>query len=152
MRVLFTRSNKIGSIAIRAFEGGQASHCGAVQPGRRVIDATWPHGVRIRSMEEFLNGREIVDDIALPVPDEAAAEQFLCAQLGRPYDLTFLISFLLWRDLNDPSRWACSELLLAAALAGGLSLADKHNRVGVRMLRVWAAAHGDSPSPILEGT
>lgn len=150
MRILFTRSNKIGSVAIRAFEGGQASHCGAVMPDRRVIDTSWPHGVRLRSMDEFLDGREIVDDLSLMLPNEAAAEEFLYTQIGKPYDLTFLISFLLWRNLNDPSRWACSELLLAGALAGGLSMADKHNRVGVRLLRVWAAAHEDF-FPVLAG-
>jgi hypothetical protein len=54
---------------------------------------------------------------------ETAAEDFLHKQVGKKYDLRPVISgFVLRLNRNNPDKWFCSELVHAAARAGGLSL------------------------------
>lgn len=144
MRLLFTATNtgwgQVGSRLIRAFEGGLASHCGAVLDDGRVIDATWPNGVQAHDINQFLAGRELVADIDVPLPDEAAAEAYLLGQMGNKYDLLDIASFLLWRDIGQAGKNVCSGLLLRAALAGGLNIRERHDRWGVRHLLIMADA------------
>lgn len=144
MRLLFTATDRglgqIGSRLIRAFEGGLASHCGAILTDGRVVDATWPKGVQAHSIDAFLSGRTLVADISLTVPDEAAAEAWLLAQIGQPYDLMDIASFLLWRDAGRRDRYVCSELILRAMLAGGLQVRERHDRWGVRHALIDAQA------------
>ena len=144
MRLLFTATNKgagqIGSRLIRAFEGGLASHCGAVLHDGRVVDATWPKGVQAHDIGTFLQGRELVADVSVPLPDELAAEVFLLDQLGKPYDLLDIVSFLVWRDIGQRGKNVCSGLLLRAMLAGGLNVRERHDRWGVRHLLILADA------------
>lgn len=144
MRLLFTATNagpgQIGSRLIRAFEGGLASHCGAVLSDGRVVDATWPKGVQAHVMADFLAGRALVADVTVALPDEAAAEAYLLAQLGKPYDLLDILSFLVWRDIGQSGANVCSGLLLRAQLAGGLTVAERHDRWGVRHALIDAQA------------
>lgn len=137
MRAIFTTSPALGSALIRAREGGTASHVGLVV-GDRVIDATWTHGgVRAWWLDQWvtMENRRVVEDIEFPVPNPEAAHAFLNAQIGKGYDLSFVLGFLAWRDWSDPDLWACSELAMAAVLAGGRSLSDRHPRMGVRLTR-----------------
>lgn len=144
MRLLFTRTDRglasVGSRLIRAFEGGAASHCGAVLADGRVIDATWPRGVQAHSEAEFLAGRVLVADLWVPLPDEAAAKAYLLAQLGKPYDLLDILSFLVWRDIGQAGANVCSGLLLRAKLAGGLVVRERHDRWGVRHCLILSSA------------
>lgn len=148
MRFVFTRSPRglrsIGSRAIQAFEGGEAGHVGMLvtdaDGSRFVIDASSQGGVRVMPEHLWLAGYEVVDTIDVPLPDEAAAAAFLAAQVGKPYDWAAIVGFVGLRDWQNPSRWYCSELGAAAMLAGGLTLADRTARVGVRLLREIAHA------------
>ncbi len=144
MRLLFTRTNSgwqsIGSRLIRAFEGGLASHCGAVLSDGVVIDATWPRGVQAHSAAAFSGGREVVADITVTLPDEAAAEAWLLDRIGEPYDVLDIASFLLWRDAGRRDRYVCSSLLLRAQIAGGLQVHERHDRWGVRHALIDAQA------------
>lgn len=144
MRLLFTATNhgaaQIGSRLIRAFEGGLASHCGAVLSDGRVVDATWPKGVQAHTLDDFLKGRDLVADITVPLPDEVAAESWLLWVLGTPYDIMDIASFLLWRDAGRRGRYVRSGLLLRAMLAGGLDVRERHDRWGVRHMLIDAQA------------
>ena len=142
MRLLFVRTDRglvsLGSRLIRAYEGGLASHCGAVLDDGSVIDTTWPHGVRVQPREAFMAGRELVAELELPVPDEAAAEAWMRERIGDRYDFRDILSFLVWRDIGSRSRYICSGFLLRAALAGGLRVRERHDRWGVRHLFILA--------------
>jgi len=142
VRLLFVRTDRglvsLGSRLIRAYEGGLASHCGAVLDDGSVIDTTWPHGVRVQPRDEFLASRELVAELDLPVPDEAAAQAWMRSRLGHGYDLRDILSFLLWRDIGSRSRYVCSGFLLRAALAGGLHVRERHDRWGVRHMLILA--------------
>lgn len=144
MRLLFTATNtgwqQIGSRLIRAFEGGLASHCGAVLSDGRVVDTSFTKGVALQQQEVFLTGRALVADLSVPLPDEAAAEAWARAQIGRPYDWRDIASFLLWRDAGKANTHVCSGLLLRVLLAGGLELRERPDRFGVRHLLILASA------------
>lgn len=144
MRLLFVTSPGIVSPIIRAFEGGSASHVGVVLDGC-VMDATLKHGTQLWTMDEFLSRHTVVDDVEFQVPDESLARWFAYKQLGKPYDWTGLLGFLLWRDWSEDDSWYCSELAMAAAMTGGKRLADDHRRIGVRMLHELARAWAETP-------
>lgn len=143
MRLLFTTTPSLLSIGIRAFEGGRASHVG-VQLDNLVIDATFKHGVRCINVVDWTaeQGRPMVDVVPLSLPDPDAAWAFLNAQIGKPYDVSAWFGWLMWRDWSDDRAWYCSELALAAALAGGRTIADRRPRIGVRLLREISTAWG----------
>ena len=144
MRVLYTATNtgwqQIGSRLIRAFEGGQASHCGAVLSDGRVVDASWPKGVQAHTEADFLHGRTLVADVRVSLPDPAAADAWLLSQIGQPYDLLDIASFLLWRDAGHRDRYVCSGLLYHAMRAGGLPELERAQRWGVRHLLIASRA------------
>lgn len=135
MQIAFVAADNLGGIAIRAFEGGQASHCGLLIGGDDVIDATFRHGVALRRREQFERRRRIVEVIDVPLPDERAAVMFALEQVGKPYDWTAIVGFMGLRDWSSDRRWYCSELCASALIAGGLTIADRGTRFGVRLLR-----------------
>lgn len=136
IRLLFTRSRQPAGMLIRAFEGGECDHVGVQLGPDLVIDAALLQGgVATHPMAEFMRGRQLVHAIDVDVLDEAATRRFLADQLGKPYDVTGILGFLGWRDWSSPRSWYCSELAAAALLHGGWTLADRHTRIGVRLLR-----------------
>lgn len=146
MRLLFVTAPDLGSRLIRAADGGNASHVGVQLSDGSVIDSTWTHGgVRAWSEADFWaahKGRRLVDAVSLVVPREHQADAFLRDQVGRPYDKTGLLGFVVWHDFSEPDAWYCSELAAQAAIVGGRTLADRPRRIGVRLLhevaRAWA--------------
>lgn len=152
MRLLFTTARGIGDLLIRAFEGGQCSHVGIELRDGRVIDSAFAQrGVRLHpDRNSFLRGRTLVDDIPLSLPMPDAAEAWLHAQVGKPYDWTALIGFLLWRDWSRLGAWFCTEATAYAMLYGGITFADRHSRIGVRLLREIAHARAARDKPTLD--
>lgn len=141
MRFLFTTQPGIPSAAIRAVDGGMASHVGIVTTGGAVVDSTFLHrGVRMWRRDEWLRKRTLVADVEFALPNEAAAHLWLLDQVGKPYDWTALVGWLLWRDWSEDDSWYCSELAIAAALVGGKTLADRPRRIGPRLAHELAAA------------
>lgn len=142
MRIIFTATDKglgqVGSRLIRAFEGGLASHCGAVLSTGEVVDASWPKGVKAHDERQFLEGRVVVADMTVTLPDEDAAQSWLARGVaeGWKYDVRGVASFLLWRDIGSRSRYECSALILRAMLVGGLDVHERHDRFGVRHLLI----------------
>lgn len=139
MKFIYVRATNIFSLGIRALEGGAASHVGIVD-GDHVIEASFWHGVRRVPREKFLEHYTVVDEIEFSVPDEAVGIEWAHRQLGKPYDVTGVLGFLLWRNWSSDNRWYCSELAVGAALQAGRTLADRHPRMGVRLSRELAHA------------
>lgn len=139
--LIFTRAARpITDVAIRAFEGGDASHVG-IRVGDTVTHAAWMQGGVLRhDVQTFLAGRVQVQEIPLTLPDADAADAWLEQQIGKPYDLSALLGFVLWRDWSDDAAWYCSELAATYMLQGGATLAGRHKRVGVRLVQEMAHA------------
>ncbi len=150
MELHFVRSRTLAGLAISAFEGGLASHVGISVPdhqgeGEAIIDTSLKHGgVRAWHPADWHARYELVQRITVPLPDEAAGHAFLQDQLYKPYDWTALVGFVMWRDWSSSRAWYCSELAAAAMMAGGLTLADRQRRIGVRLLREVAHARRDA--------
>ena len=89
----------------------------------KVVDATFQHGgVRVRPLTQLLAEASATEHRALPVHDEAAALAFLLGQVGRPYDWGAIVGWFRRGGWARADAWFCSELVPAAAAAGGLAL------------------------------
>lgn len=122
MKIIFTnKKNSITSLLIRLVTLSKFSHMAVLLEHDYVVDTTFMTGVRISNLVDFSKHYpdKIIRDI--PLPDEKAAEDFLYAQIGKPYDWTSLagIAFRNGKWTDDDS-WFCSELTEAAVKAGGL--------------------------------
>jgi len=121
MKLIFTRRHAVSSLLIRLFTGSRWSHVACVVDDAHVIDATFKHrGVRLRPLADLLADCSASEACLVPLHDEAAALQWLQAQVGKPYDWTAIVGFVIRSNWADPSRWFCSELAESAVLAGGL--------------------------------
>jgi uncharacterized protein YycO len=123
MRVIYSRRNTLPSALIRWMTWSRWSHVSVAVSETMVIDARAIGGVRYRSLEELTNKASRFEFVDLALPDEAAAMQFLRAQVGRRYDWGMVLG-VVWRSSrwHDNARWACSELVAAAIEAGRLAL------------------------------
>lgn len=78
-----------------------------------VYDSTWlGGGVRMAAMGEFLQHYRRFEMRQIEVRPERVpdARLWLMAQLGKPYDWTALLSWIVRRDWQEPDAWFCSEL------------------------------------------
>ena len=118
IRVIFCRRRNLGSLLLRTILWSQWSHC-AIIDGDDVIEASFPHGVRRRPLQELIDEAthyEIVPFIT-EVPETVLAMARL--QLGKPYDWRGVIGIEARRKWQDDDAWFCSELIAGAfALAG----------------------------------
>mgnify|MGYP000863110273 FL=1 len=119
MKVMYSRSNTIGSWLIRLCTFSKWSHVAVLIDEFSIIDSTAKYGgVKITSKEVFKSTYEFeVYDIELP--DEEAAISFLFSQIGKKYDWTSIFGMIFQRNWQEDDRWFCSELLEAACVKGG---------------------------------
>ena len=134
MKLLFATNNLPFSIVIRGVTSCEWSHC-AVAFGDTVYESRFG-GVRTTPIDEFKKrGKYLVVDV--PLPDEAKAEEFAIAQLGKGYDYLGILGFWFNRDFHKTDKWYCSEYVVEIARAGGLKLIrDFLNGVSPRDLHV----------------
>ena len=134
MKVIFTTDNLPASIAIRVLTASTWHHC-AVVIGQEVIEASGLHGVRKVPLDEFKSrGNWAIYDIH--VADDWAANNWLYQQLGKPYDWLGVFGLMLSRRWQNEKRWYCSELVAAAASAGGTEIV-RSNLKGVTPRDLW---------------
>jgi len=119
MQAIFCRRRNVGSLLLRTFTWSSWSHCGIVTPDLTVIEAAAFHGVVERPWSEFIAGVSRYSVRSIDVPDEAAAIEWARSQVGKRYDWSGVIGLGLRREWDQPQAWFCSELLEAAAAAGG---------------------------------
>lgn len=138
MKVLFTKSNLIGSRIIRWATGEDVSHC-ALQWGPIVIHAALL-GVEIWAYENFLDVHEVKYEFELPQKDDADSLANLVKKQGSAYDytavlwlgLSFLFKKVTGRLLPGPNKWAskrafcCTEYLSFILLGEQDSLITPH--------------------------
>lgn len=146
MRLLYTHSNKLAARLIAGFDSGGVSHGGIEFPHHKpgyVLDSTFDHrGVHWWPVDawQHMHGRRLVDVVSITVPDESAAYEWACAQEGKPYDWGAIFGMALLRDWEDERAWYCFELQIAAALAGGRTMATRQAEIGGRLSRELAHA------------
>jgi hypothetical protein len=114
------------SLAIGILSGSrQFSHAIAII-GERAYESSMMHGCRAGTVDEVMSGIVVYRDMPVWVPDLDAAIAFAEAQAGKGYDWPGAIGIPLTysEDWSDDSKWWCSDLVFAIALAGGTRLFD----------------------------
>jgi uncharacterized protein YycO len=120
VKLIFCRRHSLGSWAIRFFTWSPWSHCVIVEDAEHGIDSTFAHGgVRRRLLSDILAECSRAVQVEVRAPDEAAALDFARLQLGKPYDWTAIVGFIVQRNWAEPDAWFCNELAEASLVAGG---------------------------------
>jgi len=124
--VRFTSKQHPGSrlLALLA-QSEQFNHCMLLEGGMVYESVCWV-GVRYVPPCVSMRGVKIYQDMQVEVPNLEGMREFLRAQLGAGYDWpgALGIPFLRSDNWQDPARWWCSELIIAALAAGGLYVMD----------------------------
>lgn len=119
MKTIFCRRLNVGSIALRVFQWSSWSHCGIVLPDNTVVEARAFEGVVHRPLSALIAQSSAWSFKDIPLPNDEAAHAFALSQVGKPYDWTGAIGIALRREWHESDAWFCSELVEAAAMAGG---------------------------------
>lgn len=100
------------------------SHVDAVLPDGSLLGSRSdqigliPPGVQIRP-PNYARWR-YTKVLSLATPQETAFYNFLRQQLGKPYDKTAIVGFIVNRNWRDDDSWYCSELQTAALEAASI--------------------------------
>ena len=116
--------------AIEWFSQGHEGHVDAVLHDGSLLGAQHeaglggkPAGVQIRPAD-YGDHCGMTDRVRVTLPatpeQEAAWDDFLMEQVGKPYDITAIEAFVVGRDWHNPQAWFCSELQAAALEAAGI--------------------------------
>ena len=117
------RSNKIGSKFIQAFTSGEWSHC-IIEVNGNWYQAKMLHGVVCTNKEEeAIKGQDVWEDRIIECTEEEffKAEEFLKAQVGKPYDWggAKMLPFIKSEGWQKDNKWFCSELVYATYIVMG---------------------------------
>ncbi|AWL12804.1 hypothetical protein HMF8227_02352 [Saliniradius amylolyticus] len=118
IKVIFGTNNLPLSCAIRWFTHSHWSHVAVVLDDRgdgQVIESVFGDGVRKTTYSDFVAKYPRHKMAYFPVQDASRAKILLEMQLGKPYDVTAILSLLFRRQWDKPSRWFCSELVAFAS-------------------------------------
>lgn len=121
VRVIFSRRHNVGSLMLRTFLWSAWSHCALID-GDEVIEAVTFHGVRVRSLWEFVADASAFEVIEVPCADPAAVIAAARSQLGKPYDWIGALGIAFRRRWDQASGWFCSELVAWAFAKAGTPL------------------------------
>lgn len=120
------------SRAIRFFTRCKYSHVVMVSPSQEdVIESTTTFGVRDVPFIIWAGGESVTEVRKIPHPCPEKAWLRAWAERGKPYDMKFSYGWFFRRNWQDPSAWACSELI---AWAGEFFPADALDTITPRDL------------------
>ena len=119
MQAIYLRHLNIGSLLLRTGMWSSWSHCGIVMPDATVIQACALDGVIRTPLATVLANASDSAMKVIDLPNDDAAYTFAIEQLGKPYDWPGAIGLALHREWEIDDAWFCSELIEAAAVAGG---------------------------------
>lgn len=115
------RDSLLGALT-RWFGRWRHSHIVLIHPdGDRLIEATDAGGVREMPIE-YLLARDNVELRRIAHPNPQGVWLACVSQLGKPYDNTYSLGWLLRRDWQADGAWACTEMLEWACRQAGQGL------------------------------
>lgn len=110
LRMIFTNSKKIGSLAIRWVTWSDYSHCTVLVDDETIVHSDF-HGVRVEPLQALKDRSKHWMIVEFKCEDPQAIINACLAQVGKPYDYTGLVGILVRDvDLQDDSKWWCSEV------------------------------------------
>lgn len=130
------------SRAIRWWTRSDYSHAAWERSNGNLMEA-WTHGVRMVAdfATDHARGTPVewyrIEGATLEQRD--AIECFLTSQLGKRYDYRGVFGFVSHKDLDNPDRWFCSELIFEACRMAGLPLLARVPAFKVSPGALWAA-------------
>lgn len=110
--VLCTQPNNIGAWFLRLVMWSKWSHSAVYDDQTSTVyDTTfWGGGVKKHTVEDFLRKYSEKAVRPISVNNQYGARVWLEAQVGKKYDWTALLSWIVRRNWQDEDSWFCSEL------------------------------------------
>lgn len=123
IRILQFKGRSLISRAIQLRTWGEYSHT-AVLVEDEVIEAWHRGGVQRNKIWNIphTDGTEIDVYALRPSLNEKTFVRLLSEEVGKGYDFQAILGFLGRKDLSNPDRWFCSELVFAMAARAGCLL------------------------------
>lgn len=110
------------SWGIRMFTWSDFSHVELVLPeGYLGADED---GVKIRPFNYCKPSRCVIGTVGCSADVSQKVIEFAKSQIGKPYDYTSIIGFIMHRDWRERDSWFCSELVAASFEEGDYPLLD----------------------------
>lgn len=110
LRMMFTRSNLVGSCLIRWVTWSDYSHCAVLINDNQILHAD-THGVRVEDITALQARSKSWMIVEFECDDPQAVIDACLTQVGKPYDYTGIVGILFRNvDLQDDSKWWCSEI------------------------------------------
>lgn len=133
----FSGGFRPGQLVIQAATCDPAAHCFAVLSGGTIIDATFARGVKERKISEVDATwcKIIPTDSILTLTQAMRLEIWLKDQLGKFYDMGFIVGYPWSRHWQAETEWVCSELIGAGLVAVGALEIPRMHRLTPRNLR-----------------
>jgi uncharacterized protein YycO len=123
------------SHAVRFMTWSEWSHVDYVLPDGRLLGAQGD-GVKIRPPDYEKFTSRCIQTFECTEEQYVIFTDFLYSQLGKPYDWTAIVGFVMRREWAADDSWFCSELIAAAImLAKILKINVDRNRVSPEPLR-----------------
>lgn len=111
VKLIFGKSNTIGSWLIRLSTFSRWSHVGIVTAdGNNVIEARAFHGVVVTPIDEFKKRYTSWEIANAPVVDIDQCHTLCRQQIGKKYDWSAIFGFIFRKRIDDTDKWICSEL------------------------------------------
>ena len=135
LQLAFTTTNGPLSWAIRTFTWSNFSHVDLYFPEENLLIGAVPFkGVISRNADEVFKQASKISVYEVDV-DSELARSIIMGQIGKPYDWTAVMGFLLRRNWQETDSWDCSEIASYVILKAGLKLFNEDlNRITPRDL------------------
>jgi len=101
-----------------------------------VIEAGWPR-VHVVTKDFIYRDNSIVEEVDFPCKNPYTARTWAEMQVGRPYDWTALLGFLVRHKWASNDRWFCSEFAAMAFQKGGSPLFRPESLTRVTPQHLW---------------
>lgn len=109
MKLILCTKPGLSSAFLRLVMWSKWSHSAILDGGVAKNSSLSQGGVKAHNSEEFFAKYPTYEVRDIEV-DETRARYWLTAQIGKRYDWTALLSFVVQRDWQEPDKWFCSEL------------------------------------------
>ena len=109
MKLVLCTKPGLSSAFLRLVMWSKWSHSAILDEGMVVDSTLWQGGVKAHTSKDFFTHYPTYELRDIEV-DEEDALIWLGLQLGKKYDWTALLSFVVQRDWQEDDKWFCSEL------------------------------------------
>ena len=109
---------------IKTFTWSELSHTSAILIRSKQVIEAWSGGITKRSITTGHAAGTIINIYKVPctLNQRNKFYNFMEAQIGKKYDFVGILGLPLRLDIENETKWFCSELVFSAALNAGITL------------------------------